>query len=250
MEPKYILEKQLQSLDIKKARILDDLNVTELLNQHEIIVNRGNSQVCLEAVYMKKKLLIYPMGIKTIFDDCSNILLHQSELNEKLSLLNTEHYLDQMQKIKSDHIPYTGKTALKNIAGFIMNSRQLHIRDEKKALHLSLLYYICRKTDRAIALTRYFSKAEADSICQFYQKPYSPKRFVEVMLMFKTDLLIKFYLTKIYIDHLARTRCFRRFFICDLKWIDLPDKEFVPYFWADTHKNFAKSYKSLNKETN
>ena len=73
MEPKEILKRQLQSLELKRIKIIEDSNVAELTSQHEIIINPGNSQVCLEGVYQDKKVLIYPLGVKAIFEDFSNV---------------------------------------------------------------------------------------------------------------------------------------------------------------------------------
>ena len=243
MEPREILQMQLESLELKHIKIMEDSNVAELISQHEVIINRGNSQVCLEAVYQDKKVLIYPLGVKTIFDDCSNVLFDKAHLEEKLQFLSTEHYLNQIAKIKTAHIPYAGEAALQNIVDFISSACQLRISDEKKALQLSLLYFICGRKEKGRQLVTFFPKAQSDTISKFYKMPYSSKRFVRASRIFQNDVLERLYLTKIYIDNVARLRGLRHFFVSDRKWMEFPHKEFIPHFWDDSRASFGKVYK-------
>ena len=252
LESKDYLEKQLQASNMGKVKIIDCLSAGEVISQHEIIVNRGNSQTCLESLHQGKKLLIYPLGIKTIFDSSSNVLSGPNDLDEKLDFLNSDQYPSQMQEIITNHIPYDRETSLQNISNFIETADQLQVRKPNKALHLSLLNFILGEKEKARELTAFLSKAEANTICKFYRRPYIPRRFLKTLSMFEKDYLGSFYVTIIYICYIAKLQkrvnylmnisLFRRCFVCDQKWIKLPDKDFIPYFWTQTRESFAQIY--------
>ena len=70
-----------------------DYKVHQLLSLADVIINRGNSQIALEAIWMDKPLIIIPQELETIFSKTDFPVVHtQEELSKAVNSFNNFDY--------------------------------------------------------------------------------------------------------------------------------------------------------------
>lgn len=244
MEPRQHLEKFLRVMGLDEMEIVSSGNIGELLQRYDLVVNRGNSQVCIEAIHFGKKILICPLGIKTIFDGCCNVLEDLSRLDCVLQNIDSKVYVEEVEELKKRHLPCEGDKAIEKVVEFIQNSEDRMLPGGRKALHLSLLYFLLGDKGKSLELCEYLEPAGLNTVRRFLNRPWSRRWFVKAAKLLGDDTLAKSYLSKIYLDQVSRLPLPKRLFLCDRDFIELPDPEFVPYFWGDIQQRFAHLYSS------
>lgn len=242
MEPLQHLENFLKAMGLEEMKVVPSGDIGELLQGYDLVVNRGNSQVCIESIYFRKKILVCPLGIKTIFDGGCNVLADLPLLDSVLKNIDSNTYVEEVEELKKRHFPCEGEKAIENVVEFIKNSKAHMLPAGLKALHLSLLYFLQGDERKALEICEYLVPSDRDVVRCYLKRPWSPGRFVKAVILMGVDTLAKAYLSKIYLDQVSRLPFPKRPFLCERDYIELPDPEFVPYFWGDINQRFARLY--------
>lgn len=242
IEPRQHLEKALRAVGLEEMKIVSNANIGELLQGYDLLVNRGNSQICIEAIHFRKKLLICPLGVKTIFDGCCNVLADLSRLDDVLQNIDSKVYVAEVEELKKRYLPYEGEKSIEKVVEFIRASEDHMLPAGQKALHLSLLYFLLGDKGKSLEICEYLEPHGRDALGRFLKRPWAPRRFVKAVKLLGTDTLAQAYLSKIYLDQVSRLPLPKGLFLCDRDFIELPDQGFVPYFWGDIHQRFARLY--------
>ena len=239
MEPPHLLLDHLKALHLENMSIVRDGNVSDILMQHELVINRGNSQTCIEALHLGKKLLIVPAGQPTLFDNYCNVVSGTDNLDKTLDLLESETYKKEMEIVQRSLIPFSNDTALQNIAGFILKARYRQEYNTTKAVHMHLLSRICGQPREALAC---LDSLDSDNTLRQALESFMNSRinlaqsYKHAYKLLKGDPLAQSYLSKLYIDRILASGFLRYLRLIDPSWIRFPRDEFVPYFWG---KSFA-----------
>jgi hypothetical protein len=117
--------------------------IDEALDIADVCLNRGNSQVVIEALLREIPVLAIPCGIPTLFDDPNDKVVIESseELAQALRQLSTDGGFDY-QSIMETHFPWTPEQALQRTTKRIREIADNHIstRTEQDWLDLALYH--------------------------------------------------------------------------------------------------------------
>ena len=116
--------------------------IDEALDIADVCLNRGNSQVVIEALLRKIPVLALPCGILTLFDDFNDKVVIESseELKKALNHLYEGERFDY-QPIMDTHFPWTPEQALLRTAKRIREIADNHILTRKEQDWLDLALY-------------------------------------------------------------------------------------------------------------
>ena len=129
--------------------------IDEALDIADVCLNRGNSQVVIEALLRGIPVLALPCGIPTLFDDFTdNVVIRSSEELEKAlnHLYDGERF--DYQPVMDTHFPWTPEQALQRTAKRIREIAGNHIltRREQDWLDLALYYGFLGECEEGIKI--------------------------------------------------------------------------------------------------
>ena len=116
--------------------------INEVLDIADVCLNRGNSQVMIEALLRGIPVLALPCGIPTLFDDINdNVVIRSSEeLEKSLNHLYEGERFDY-QPVMDTHFPWTPEQALQRTAKRIREIAGNHILTRREQDWLDLALY-------------------------------------------------------------------------------------------------------------
>lgn len=139
--------------------------IDEVLDIADVCLNRGNSQVVIEALLRKKYVLALPCGIPTLFDNLNKkvVIRNSEELTQALNQLSMDRRFDY-QSIIDTHFPWTPEQALQKSANCVREIADNHIitRREQDWIDLALYHGFLDESRVGIGLLlgRILSKTE------------------------------------------------------------------------------------------
>jgi len=224
------INKLLLKEKLKATVILGTCDIQSLILNHSLILSRGNSQTILEALYQDKKIGIINIG-KNIFPEIFHLNMDTS-IPKYLDSLNSQEYEKEIKYLKRVHIGDTKYSALK-IAEYIHNVKNFKRDDDRFSIHLCLLFYLLNKKEKSYnILSLVNDNNKKEYLKDFLTKSKKRKVLFELYKIFNNDILVKRYLSKIFIDS-----SYLHVITHDL---ELTPKNEVPFFWG---KNISQENK-------
>lgn len=242
MEPPDAIRVRLDKMGLGGVGVATVGDMRSLLCSYGLAVNRGNSQVCIEAMYMGRKILVAPFGIDTIFGDCGNVVTGRDDIARALAYMEGAEYAARMDELRKRHIPFTVSESLERVAAFIENSGGVMLDRDVKAAHLALLYMVNGFADRANSVLSIVNGDKAAAVSRFIGDPLSCGNLMAAVAAMDGDALAEGYIAMVYLAALSRRGYLRRLLKCDRRWLSLPEPGVVPHFWSDARKQLEKLY--------
>ncbi|MCM8537795.1 MAG: hypothetical protein NE334_17770 [Lentisphaeraceae bacterium] len=131
-----------ENIEVEAEKILDiipsakvlggDHSIHELLKSADLIINRGNSQICLEAIWLQKPLLIFPQNLRTIFDNESAIAVAKNNQEfQKLitQLISTKSHQQISEAFMQKHY-FSSKNFFENLANTIEEVKAIPLNSD------------------------------------------------------------------------------------------------------------------------
>ena len=125
--------------------------IEPLLEQADVIVNRGNSQVTLLAMMQNKPLIVVPAGLKTIFhNDMDAVIADSSPQFNRILKNYSKGQRQNYKKILRIHFPLTQEQALARVNRLFREAlKKRKSNSDDKRIYISILYAFLGYVDQA-----------------------------------------------------------------------------------------------------
>jgi len=233
------------------AIILDPKYPIEiLLSQSDLVVNRGNSQVTLLAMILKKPVIAVPAGLKTIFHGTADFLVSNSpdefrRILEEYSRGEEKDY----SKILNTHFPFTQKQTLEKVNHLFsaaLNKRPIDGMDKK--IHISVLFAFLGDMGRAREIVLEFSQHEKVVLLKkLFHHVIAPGEF-KILLDYFPGKILRWHLQALFIRSLIKGKNRKREAGSCLSLLEGFDGEVNPhYFVEDIVNRVELEYRAGNE---
>jgi hypothetical protein len=184
--------------------------IEPLLDQADLVVNRGNSQVTLLAMLRNKPLIVVPAGLKTIFHGVLDSIIVNSSAEFRRMLVDySRREKKEYEKILDIHFPLTQKQAVQEVKGLFTTALKKKITDTgDKKIYISLLYAFLGDIGTAkqvFAEAGGKHTAPVSLLERLYNHKITPGEFRELLNHFPAKI-VRWHLQALYIRVLIRVK--------------------------------------------
>jgi hypothetical protein len=183
--------------------------IEPLIDQTDLVVNRGNSQVTLLTLLKKKPLIVVPAGLKTIFHGILDSIISNSSSEFRRLLVDySRGEKKEYGRILSIHFPLTHKQGVQEVNRLFTTALKNKITDTRnKKIYISLLYAFLGDVTAAIKVITEAAPGEnAKSLLEkLYHYRITPDEFGILLEQFPGKI-IRWHLQSLYIRSLIKNK--------------------------------------------
>ncbi|MGE5340261.1 MAG: hypothetical protein ACM3SY_02160 [Candidatus Omnitrophota bacterium] len=178
---------------LPNAHILDPrFPIEPLLEQADIVVNRGNSQVALLALKQSKPIIVTPVGLKTIFHGVLDRVIADSPVQFRRILGEYswgKH--EDYREILSRHLPLAHGQSLQKVSQLfatVLKDRASGMIDKK--IYISILYAFLEDIEQANAILDTISSRESTGLLKkLFNKTIALVDFISLLDFFPGKMI-------------------------------------------------------------